>query len=131
MPSLLGSAAGAPGAARDDMFEAARASAGAPPAATDGGFVPQAAQPSSDRAVEVRTSAPVLVSAGGKSTNEPTAAPPAALGKDATEKTEAPGDLAATGTGPAVNPLMAGSLGLLVVGLLLFGLRFAGRRLSG
>ena len=32
---------------------------------------------------------------------------------------------------PVGNPLIAGSLGLLVVGLLLFGLRFASRRLGG
>jgi hypothetical protein len=30
---------------------------------------------------------------------------------------------------PVINPLVAGSLGLLALGLLLFGLRFASRRL--
>ncbi len=130
IPSLLGSAAGAPGAAADQAFEAARASAGAPaPGATQGRVAPQAAQPSNDREMEDASGVPVLVSSGGKITSEPTGAPPVAVGNDATEDTDAPGDLATTGTAPAVNPLTAGSLGLLLVGLLLFGLRIAGRRL--
>lgn len=130
IPSLFGPAAGAPAAAPDEAFEAARASAGvAAPAATQLVIVPQGAEPSNDRMGEVDSGPPVLVSAGGKSTGEPSSPPEAAIGGDASDETDAPRDLAIAATGPSVNPLLAGSLGLLLVGLLLFGLGIAGRRL--
>ena len=135
IPSLLGSAAGAPGGA-EDAFQAAQASAGAAaPAATQGPLIPEAAQPSNDRAnVDSATRAPVVLSAGGKSSNAPTSAPEAAAGGGKTVATDVP-RMTASGAdsdvAPAVNPLIAGSLGLLLVGLLLFGLRFASRRLGG
>ena len=134
IPGLLGSAAGAPGGAREEGFQAAQASAAAPePAATEGRLAPQGAQPSNDRAnVDAASGRPVLVSAGGKSTNVPTAAPEAAAGGGrtaATDVTRLSDSDANLSVAPVVNPLIAGSLGLLLVGVLLFGLRFAGRRL--
>jgi hypothetical protein len=143
-PSLLGSAAGALGSAagapvgaeRDRAFEAARSSAAVPaPAATQGGVANQGAQPSDDRAiVDTATGKPVLVTSAGSSSNGPTGAPEVAVQpRGKTVATDAPrldasgGNLDAVA--PAVNPLIAGSLALLALGLLLFGLRFASRRL--
>jgi hypothetical protein len=134
IPSLLGSAAGAPGAAREDALQAAQPSPGAAaPAATQDRLVPQGAQPSNDRAfVDTASGGPVRVTAGGSSTNAPTAAPELAAGGGKPVATDVPRlseSDASLAVAPMVNPLIAGSLGLLVVGLLLFGLRFAGRRL--
>jgi hypothetical protein len=136
IPSLLGSAAGAPGAAREDALQAAQASPGpAAPAATQDRLVPQGAQPSNDRAfVDMASGGPVRVTAGGNSTIATTAAPELAAGggKPVATDVPRPGESdASLGVGPAVDPLVAGSLGLLFVGLLLFGLRFASRRLGG
>lgn len=128
IPSLFGSA----GAPADAQFESvtgpgASAGAAAPPAATQEAVAPQAAESSNDRAVDAATGAPGQVLAGAK--NSPTSAPLVAAAGGETNDLDAPRDLAIASTGPAVNPLIAGSLGLLLVGLLLFGLRIASRRL--
>jgi hypothetical protein len=138
MPSLLGSAGAAPGTAREDAFQAAQASAApaapAAPGATQGRLVPVGAQATNDRAIiDSATGRPVLVTSAGNGTNGPPAAPEAAYGGGKAVATDAAG-LSESGVdlndvAPAINPLIAGSLALLLVGLLLFGLRFAGRRL--
>jgi hypothetical protein len=141
IPSLFGSAAGAPGAAREDAYQAVQASSGAgatdgaaaPAAATQGRLGPLGAKPSNDREiVDTATGGPILVTSGGERSFVPTAAPEVAAEGDqasATDVRRLSGSGSSPIVAPMVNPLVAGSLGLLILGLLLFGLRFAGRRL--
>ena len=63
---------------------------------------------------------------------EVAAAPEVAVGGDqaaATDGRRLSGSGPSPIVAPMINPLIAGSVGLLILGLLLFGLRFAGRRL--
>jgi hypothetical protein len=142
IPSLFGSAASAPGAAREDAYQAVQASsgagatagAGAPAAAaTQGRLDPLGAKPSNDRAiVDAATGGPIVVTSGGERSHVPTAAPEAAAGgeqADSTDGRRLSGPGPSPVVAPMINPLIAGSLGLLLLGLLLFALRFAGRRL--
>jgi len=130
IPSLFGSAA-SPGAGRDGGFEAVQATAGAPaPGSTQGPIVPQAAQPSNDRAVDAATGDPGNVNPGGKTDDFATDAPEVAVAGGGTGTPEEDQTLnSSVSAAPALNPLITGSLGLLLVGLLMFGLRAAGRRL--
>jgi hypothetical protein len=141
IPSLFGPAASAPGAAREDTYEAVQASSGAgatagaaaPAAATQGRLGPLGAKPSNDRTiVDTATGGPVLVASGGERSHVPPAAPEVAVGGDqaaATDGRRLSGSGSSPIVAPMINPLIAGSVGLLILGLLLFGLRFAGRRL--
>lgn len=132
IPSLFGSAA-SPGAERDGGFEAVQASAGAAaPGSTQGPILPQGAQASNDRAVVEAASGPPGhdLAAGGKTQDGATAAPQVAVAGGATNAAEEPAALDSGAiAAPAANPLIAGSIGLLLVGLLMFGLRAASRRL--
>jgi hypothetical protein len=132
LPSLFGSA-GSPGT-QGLGFEATQASAApAAPAGTAAGatrqrLVQAGAGSSDDRAgVEGASGSPGYLAVDGKTYGSATDEAVFAAGNDA--NTEGQRDSAIGATGPAVNPLMAGSLGLLLVGLFLFGLRIAGRRL--
>jgi hypothetical protein len=139
LPSLLGgSAASAPGAdQREDFGAAPRASAAAAPVGA-----PAGAPGSTSR---------IVVQAGGEATRgsayqnaatgEPadngfgtldTSPPAVAAAGDGTADPDGPEFLGGRDVlvaSPVINPLVAGSLGLLALGLLLFGLRFASRRL--
>jgi hypothetical protein len=110
MPGMLGSAAGP---TRED-FEAAHAPAASAP--TEDSLGPLAGNPdASDKAVEADSSGAVA-GAGGQVGGQ-SAAPAVRNGTDA--------GLDRPGT-PSL--LLVGSLGLLLVGLAMFGLRFAARR---
>jgi hypothetical protein len=125
LPSLGGPAA-APGAMEYDDLTGAQATAGpaALPAATAGALAPGASSIRVNAGVS-RSSAPDAV---------PTSGQVAVAGEDATDDAkdadtdgEALGPLALPT--PPANPLIVGSLAMLGLGLILFGLRIAARRL--
>ena len=130
IPSLLGSPGAGPDQ-REGGFQAAQASPeAAAPGATQGSVAPQAAKPSSDRGVHVESGDPdghgsSEGNSGGVATDAPAVAVAGAATDALVERLSHDSVLVA----PALNPLIAGSLGLLLVGLLMFGLRFASRRL--
>lgn len=136
LPGLMGSAASAPTNESRDQAAVGGGPTAAPaaPAATSAPLVPAAAggqpapnatsNPDDAYAVKNRggatgaagaTGAPEIAVAGGTPTQAPSAAD---LGARADALTTT-----------ATNPLLIGSFALLAVGLLLFGLRFASRRL--
>jgi hypothetical protein len=127
VPGLLGGAASAP--ARDGGFGAGGASTQAP------AYAPEAAGPTN-----APQAAPGVVAASADSVDVKQAEDSGmsvALGGQtgSTTSTGGEGNAADDGNGrlteasSSLNPLMLGSLGLLALGLALFGLRFAARRL--
>jgi hypothetical protein len=139
LPGMLGSSTAAPGTMDRDLTAVEAAGSTSEPAATapkssNAGYG-QAAFPTPKLADAAgRTIPPVRVStSGGKSGDAPTQAPQVAVGGvDQTRDTTGSGQEVGGPTtlaAPAINPLLAGSLALLGIGLLLFGLRFSARRL--
>jgi hypothetical protein len=121
LPGLMGSAASQTGTERDrtNIGAAAATSAPAAPVIGPGQAAPSdnAAKPDAEYGIKdgnSATSAPDDAMSGGGATGGPQ------------DTIETQAERAAAST---TNPLFIGSLALLVVGLLLFGLRFAGRRL--
>jgi hypothetical protein len=122
----LGGPAAAPGAMEHDDLTGAQATAvpAALPAATAGAVAPGASPIRADAGIS-RSAAPDAV---------PTSGQVAVAGEDATDD---PGDAEAGRDGasplvlstPPANPFIVGSIALLALGLLLFGLRIAARRL--
>ena len=141
LPGMFGSAASAPAQERDQFVGAGAPAPTAAPAATSavqaapessGGILgPVAAGPTrSAYDYLYRTAGP-----GGEGTDKSddtsTQYPPVAVGAGATHDAflDGGGERLSLASAPTINPLIAGSLALLGIGLLLFGLRFAGRRL--
>ena len=122
LPGLLGSSASsATGNERDQAAIGAAAATSAPAAPVHGPVQPAPSDNAAKPDVEF----------GVKDGTSSTSAPGGALSGDAA--TDAPDDTTASTAERAVvsttNPVVIGSLALLAVGLLLFGLRFASRRL--
>jgi anti-sigma factor RsiW len=120
--------AGAPGAATSDSAME-RLQASEPPAAQPGPVYPQAGQPTLGRANAAASPAPERPE--DKLSPVASAGTEVAYGDDATQGAvgQAQGLDRDAINAPSVSPLTAGSVGLLALGLILFGLRFAGRRL--
>lgn len=114
---LMGGAASAPTQERDRVYSGAAASQ------APGGAPGAAADPSGDPYVIGDADASQLAIAAGGGTATDDGIPK----QDGGPELEDGGDLLAAETPP--NPLLAGSLALLALGIALFGLRFAARRL--
>jgi hypothetical protein len=114
LPGVLGGLGGAASAPtqREGVFAGAAASQA--PAVNQG--APGGASVDPDSAVDAEASQ-VAIAAGDESPSV----------RDGDPKLEAGGDLLAADASP--NPLLIGSVALLALGLALFGLRFAARRL--
>lgn len=133
---MAGSPALAPGSLDRDVTSVEAAGPSSAPAApgSPGAGAGQGAVSTLNPAGYNQQSAPPgRTSTDGKADDVATAAPQVAVGNvDSTGGDAGSGNEAVEPTtlaSPSINPILAGSLALLGVGLLLFGLRFAGRRL--